>query len=153
MSDPLAVTIATIPIFAVIYYFVAFGFNHLWFTAGIAAWMIGSAITKVTNLPIYQWVGQPENVDPEQLRKKRHTLALNACPSHASFCRPDGMPVQHRRNRDCRRRVHHHRLPVALAGTQIHTEWLASLERKRAIHSGTTFLPRSDECICGKSEA
>ena len=57
MSDPLAVTIATIPIFAVIYYFVAFGFNHWWFTAGIAAWMIGSAITKVTNLPIYQWVG------------------------------------------------------------------------------------------------
>jgi hypothetical protein len=75
MSDPLAVTIATIPIFAVIYYFVAFGFNHWWFTAGIAAWMIGSAITKVTNLPIYQWVGQPGNVDPEQLRKKRHTLA------------------------------------------------------------------------------
>ena len=49
MSDPLAVTIATIPIFAVIYYFVAFGFNHWWFTAGIAAWMIGSAIAKVTN--------------------------------------------------------------------------------------------------------
>ena len=38
--------------------------------------MIGSAITKVTNLPIYQWVAQRENVDPEQLRKKRHTLAL-----------------------------------------------------------------------------
>ena len=35
-----------------IYYFVAFGFNHWWFTAGVAAWMIGSAITKVTNLPI-----------------------------------------------------------------------------------------------------
>ena len=52
MSDPLAVTIATIPIFAVIYYFVAFGFNHWWFTAGVAAWMIGSAITKVTNLLI-----------------------------------------------------------------------------------------------------
>ena len=76
MSDPLAVTIATIPIFAVIYYFAAFGFNHWWFTAGIVVWMIGSTITKVINLPIYEWVGRPENVDPEQLRKKRHTLAL-----------------------------------------------------------------------------
>ena len=59
-----------------IYYFVAFGFNRWWFTAGIVAWIIGSAITKVTHLPIYQWVGQPENVDPDQLRKRLHTLAL-----------------------------------------------------------------------------
>ena len=57
-------------------YFVAFGFNRWWFTAGIVAWIIGSAITKVTHLPIYQWVGQPENVDPDQLRKRLHTLAL-----------------------------------------------------------------------------
>jgi hypothetical protein len=60
--------------------------------------------------------------------------------AHASFCRHDGMPVQHRRNRDCHRRVRHHRLPVALVGTQIHTEWLASLENKRVIQSGTTFF-------------
>jgi hypothetical protein len=75
MSDPIAVTIATIPIFAIIYHFVAFGFNHWWFTTGIVAWMIGSTITKVINLPIYEWLGESENVDPEQLRQKRQGLA------------------------------------------------------------------------------
>ncbi len=156
MSDPLAVTIATIPMFAVIYYFAAFGFNHWWFTAGIAAWMIGSAITKVTNLPIYQWVGAAGECRPRAATEEAsHARAGErvARVADASFCRHDGMPAQHRRNRDCRRRVRHHRLPVALVSTQVHTEWLASLENKRAIQSGTTFLPRSDECICGKSEA
>jgi hypothetical protein len=124
----------------VIYYFVAFGFNRWWFTAGIVAWIIGSAITKVTHLPIYQWVGQPENVDPDQLASHARAGERVARLAHASFCRHDGMPVQHRRNRDCHRRVRHHRLPVALVGTQIHTEWLASLENKRVIQSGTTFF-------------
>ena len=43
MSDPFAVTIATIPLFAIVYYFVAFGFTHWWFTAGIVIWMIGAS--------------------------------------------------------------------------------------------------------------
>ena len=76
MSDPFAVAIATIPLFAIIYYFVAFGFAHRWFTAGIVIWMIGASITKITNLPIYNWVGKPENTDPEILREKRRMLAL-----------------------------------------------------------------------------
>ena len=52
ISDPLRRRQSLrIPIFAVIYYFVAFGFNRWWFTAGIVAWIIGSAITKVTTCP------------------------------------------------------------------------------------------------------
>ena len=43
MSDPFAVMIATIPLFAIVYYFVAFGFTHWWFTAGIVIWMIGAS--------------------------------------------------------------------------------------------------------------
>jgi hypothetical protein len=76
MSDPFAVTIATIPLFAIVYYFVAFGFTHWWFTAGIAIWTLGASITKITNLPIYTWVGQPENTDPKELINKRRRLAL-----------------------------------------------------------------------------
>src|SRR5258708_4441340 len=76
MSDPFAVTIATIPIILVIFYFVAYGFGHWWFTAGIVVWMTASVATKVTNMPIYKWVGDPKNTDPEELRKKRHTLEL-----------------------------------------------------------------------------
>lgn len=53
MSDRFAVAIATIPIFAVFYYFVEFGFRQWWFTAGIAVWMGASSITKIVNLPIY----------------------------------------------------------------------------------------------------
>jgi cobalamin synthase len=73
-SDPFTVTIGTIPIFAVIYYFVMFGFHHWWFTAGIVIWMIGSSITKITNLPVYNWIKDPDNTDPGELRKKRRTL-------------------------------------------------------------------------------
>ncbi|MGH6868136.1 MAG: hypothetical protein ACREDA_04515, partial [Methylocella sp.] len=75
-SDPFAATIATIPIFAVIFYFVMYGFDHWWFTAGIIIWMIASSITKITNLPVYAWIKDPKNTDPEELRKKRRTLQL-----------------------------------------------------------------------------
>ena len=75
-SDPFAVTIATIPILAVIYYFVIYGFNHWWFIAGIVIWMVGSGITKVANLPVYNWIRDPKNADPEELRRRRHTLQL-----------------------------------------------------------------------------
>jgi hypothetical protein len=75
-SDPFAVTIATIPLLAVLFYFVSYGFGHLWFTAGIVLWMIGSSITKITNLPVYEWIKDPKNIDPGQLRKRRRTLQL-----------------------------------------------------------------------------
>lgn len=73
-SDPFSVTIGTIPIFAVIYYFVRYGFHHGWFTAGIVIWMIGSSITKITNLPVYHWLRDPENTDRFELRKQRQRL-------------------------------------------------------------------------------
>lgn len=76
MRDAFCVAIATIPIFAVIFYFVEFGFGHWWFTLGIVLWMIGSSITKITNMPVYNWVSRPENIDPEELKRKRRTLAF-----------------------------------------------------------------------------
>jgi hypothetical protein len=38
--------------------------------------MIGSSITKITNLPVYRWIKDPKNVDPEELRRKRYALQL-----------------------------------------------------------------------------
>jgi hypothetical protein len=75
MKNPFAVTVATLPIIAALLYFPIYGFGHWWFTAGFVAWMIGSTVTKISNMPVYKWVGNPQNTDPEELRKKRRTLA------------------------------------------------------------------------------
>ena len=39
-------------------------------------WIVGRTITKVTNMPIYHWVADPKNNDPEELRKQRRKLQL-----------------------------------------------------------------------------
>ena len=76
MSNPFAVTVATLPLIAAVLYFLAYGFGHWWFTAGFVVWLVGSAITKVTNMPVYTWVGNPNNTDPEELQKQRRQLQL-----------------------------------------------------------------------------
>jgi len=76
MSDPFAVTVATLPIIAAVLYFVTYGFSHWWFTAGFVVWVVGGTITKVTNMPIYQWVADPQNTDSKELRKQRRKLQL-----------------------------------------------------------------------------
>ena len=76
MSDPFAVTVATLPIIAAVGYFVAYGFGHWWFTAGFLVWLVGGTVTKVSNMPIYQWVADPKNNDPEELGKHRRKLQL-----------------------------------------------------------------------------
>jgi hypothetical protein len=76
MTNHLAVTVATLPLIAAVLYFLAYGFDHRWFTAGFIAWLIGSAITKITNMPVYRWVGDPKNNDQEELRKQRRKLRL-----------------------------------------------------------------------------
>jgi hypothetical protein len=76
MTDAFAVTIATLPIIAAVLYFVAYAFNHWWFSAGFVAWIIGSSITKIGNMPIYKWVADSKNTDPEELRRQRHRLGV-----------------------------------------------------------------------------
>ena len=74
MTSAFLVTIATLPIIAAVAYFIAYGFTHWGFTAGFVVWMIGSTITKVSNMPVYKWVANPANNDPEELRKQRRIL-------------------------------------------------------------------------------
>jgi hypothetical protein len=76
MADPFAVTIATLPIIMAVLYFIAYGFGHGWFTAGIITWLVGGTITKVTNLPVYQWVADPQHTDPAELRHQRRKLQV-----------------------------------------------------------------------------
>ena len=76
MSNSLAVTVATLPIIAAVPYFLVYGFGHWWFTAGFAAWLVGSAITKITNMPVYTWVGNPDNTDSGELQRQRRRLQL-----------------------------------------------------------------------------
>ena len=76
MSNPFAVTIATLPLIVAIPYFLFYGFNHWWFTAGFIFWVIGSVITKVINMPVYRWVGNPKNNNPEELSTQRRKLGL-----------------------------------------------------------------------------
>jgi hypothetical protein len=76
MSNHFLVTVATLPIIAAVLYFAAYGLNHWWFTAGFIVWLIGSVITKIINLPVYKWVGDPKNNDPEELKKQRRKLRL-----------------------------------------------------------------------------
>lgn len=76
MGDAVTVTLGTLPILAVLFYFAKFGFNHLLFSAGFAVWLVGSAVTKIINMPIYKWMREPGNCDRELLRKKRRRLFL-----------------------------------------------------------------------------
>ncbi|WP_407146681.1 hypothetical protein [Bradyrhizobium sp. ORS 86] len=75
-SDLFTVTIGTIPILAVIFYFAAYGFHHWWFSAGIVIWIIGSSITKIINLPVYNWIRDTGSADADELRKNRRRLQL-----------------------------------------------------------------------------
>jgi hypothetical protein len=74
MSDPFAVTVASVPIAAAVIYVIAFGFSHWWFIAGFVVWLVGSSVTKVVNMPVYEWAANPRNTDRDELRTKRRKL-------------------------------------------------------------------------------
>lgn len=76
MNDPFSVTVATVPFIAAIAYIIFYGINHIWFIAGIIVWIIGSSITKIINLPVYRWIGNPKNTDVKKIREQRRKLQL-----------------------------------------------------------------------------
>ena len=54
------VTILTIPAIGAVPYFYFFGFGSRWILAGLALWLVGGAIAKIINLPIYKAVAKLE---------------------------------------------------------------------------------------------
>jgi hypothetical protein len=76
MSDPFAVTVATLPIIAAVPSFVAYRFKHRWLTAGLVAWLVGSSVTKVTNLPMDDRLADAQYNGPANLLADRRKLRL-----------------------------------------------------------------------------
>jgi len=76
MTEPVAITLGTLPILTTLLYVVWFGFGHVWFTGGLAIWLVGSTVTKIVNMPIYNWVADPRNVDEVGLGQRCAKLAV-----------------------------------------------------------------------------
>lgn len=76
MTEPFAVTISTLPLLAGGAYFAVYGFGRWWFTAGFVVWIIGSAATKVLNMPVYRWAADPRSADAEQVGRMRRQLRI-----------------------------------------------------------------------------
>ena len=74
MADAFAVTVATLPIVAAAGYLLAYGFTHWWFVAGFVVWAAGSTLTKLINMPIYQWLADSNHTDSGQIRQQRRRL-------------------------------------------------------------------------------
>ena len=74
MRSSVAVTVVTLPVVAAVIYWPIFGFDHWWFTAGLATWLIGSSMTKVVNLPVYKWASHPGSIEPEKSQGQRKRL-------------------------------------------------------------------------------
>lgn len=76
MRDPFSVTIATLPLIAFVAYAAKYGVGHPWFISGFVVWIIGSAITKIINMPIYKSVEQSASVPPDVLRRQCAKLQI-----------------------------------------------------------------------------
>ena len=88
-KSPYAIIASTFTFVGVIPYFIAFGFTHWWFTAGIVLWFVASIISKRYNLPIYERIFALENSDTTRLNEERQKLQtanrLRALLSFASI--------------------------------------------------------------------
>jgi hypothetical protein len=68
MSTSLLTSIAAIP------YWIVYGFNNWWFTAGLIMWFVASTSSKFLNLPIYKKVKELTNNQTEALKEERRKL-------------------------------------------------------------------------------
>ncbi len=85
--SPIAILASTITFGGMFPYWYFYGFNNLWFTAGLILWVITSAVSKQMSLPIYSRVtgrkfpaykARPEisATDAVALEKERRKLRM-----------------------------------------------------------------------------
>jgi hypothetical protein len=74
MKSPYAVGVSTITFVGAIPYFIFFGFDNWWFTAGIIVYTVASIVSKSVNLPIYKSIFTLESNDTARLREERRKL-------------------------------------------------------------------------------
>ena len=73
-KSPYMLIISLITFVGTIPYFIFYGFNNWWFTAGIALFWIASVVSKSVSLPIYKRVFALDSRDAKGLREERIKL-------------------------------------------------------------------------------
>ncbi|WP_448004268.1 hypothetical protein [Agromyces bauzanensis] len=68
LAGSLVTTVACIP------YFIFFGFDNWWFTAGIIVWFLAAVASKIFNAPIYKRVAGLHDTDVAELLEQRRML-------------------------------------------------------------------------------
>ena len=74
IKSPYAIGISTVTFIGAIPYFIYYGFDNRWFTAGIILYTIASIVSKSLNLPIYKRIFTLESTDTVKLAGERRKL-------------------------------------------------------------------------------
>lgn len=81
-----AFSVAIITTIASIIYWIAFGFDHWWFTAGLIMWWVAGTCSKIFNLPIYRKVKKlDENQTEELINERRKLQTANYVRAYLTF--------------------------------------------------------------------
>ena len=74
IRSPYAVGVSTITFLGMIPYWIFYGFDNGWFSAGLIVYVIASIISKSFNLPIYKRIFALESTDTARLGEERSKL-------------------------------------------------------------------------------
>ena len=74
LKSPFIIGLSLVTMLGMVPYFYYGGLSNIWFTAGLALWIITSIIAKMTRLPIYKRVGDLDSSETIQLRAERERL-------------------------------------------------------------------------------
>ncbi len=74
IRSPYAVGISTITFVGMVPYWIIYGFDNWWFSAGLILYTIASIISKSFNLPIYKRIFALKSTDTAQLGEERRKL-------------------------------------------------------------------------------
>ena len=74
MRSPFALSVSLLTSIAAIPYWIFFGFNLGWFTAGLLLWFISATASKIFNMPIYKKIKELSDNQTEELVIQRRKL-------------------------------------------------------------------------------
>lgn len=74
IRSPYAIVVSSITFLGMIPYWIIFGFENWWFSAGLILYVIASVISKSFNLPIYKRIFALQETDTVQLGIERKKL-------------------------------------------------------------------------------
>ncbi|WP_407310658.1 hypothetical protein [Desulfosporosinus sp. SB140] len=74
MRSPFAMSVSLISSIAAIPYWIIYGFNNWWYTAGLVMWFVAAIASKILNMPIYKKIKELTNSQTEELKNERRKL-------------------------------------------------------------------------------